>query len=393
MSGTIIPTPTTHPPTIGGNRLAVLAAEIQEAHADTLKYLHRAAERALEAGKLLLEAKELLGHGQFLPWIKENCQLSERTAQRYMRIARSGVEPAKLADLGIAAVDKALALPGPDGAEPEPELPEGDLDAEQLATIIPPLSTGGLQSAWIACSQKERIEFLHELREERNARRSADRAEKERFLADQMNKASAAREACLREHGAIPPRPADPTVPYIEGWMGDFPIWCCPPGSEKWGGRPGWSQWGAEMPLGPYWLNLEDPDFPEAMRARGCRGTYSPTGATFPEDLTYKEWVHIGRVLRMMPGIPTEAPICRDYLDEGMRRAKAAPFRPEKGHFKSKQEFLGLLAVDAAAVQFRGTLMRPPGTIDDNGVREYDQIEPPEWWNNKEAIKSEDYAD
>ena len=42
---------------------------------------------AIEAGALLLEAKEQLKHGQWLPWLKDHCTISERTAQLYMRTA------------------------------------------------------------------------------------------------------------------------------------------------------------------------------------------------------------------------------------------------------------------------------------------------------------------
>jgi hypothetical protein len=44
---------------------------------------------AIKAGKYLNAAKALLGHGNWGNWLKENCKFSERTAERYMTIAKS----------------------------------------------------------------------------------------------------------------------------------------------------------------------------------------------------------------------------------------------------------------------------------------------------------------
>jgi site-specific DNA-methyltransferase (adenine-specific) len=40
----------------------------------------------LKAGELLLQAKSALSHGEWLPSLREHCSLSERQAQKYMRI-------------------------------------------------------------------------------------------------------------------------------------------------------------------------------------------------------------------------------------------------------------------------------------------------------------------
>src|SRR4051794_28620848 len=45
-------------------------------------------EHALNAGAGLVKVKEQLGHGEFLPWLAENFEGSERSAQRYMKVAR-----------------------------------------------------------------------------------------------------------------------------------------------------------------------------------------------------------------------------------------------------------------------------------------------------------------
>ncbi len=44
---------------------------------------------AIKAGEYLVQAKELVGHGNWLPWLKKNCiGISDKTAQRYMTLAK-----------------------------------------------------------------------------------------------------------------------------------------------------------------------------------------------------------------------------------------------------------------------------------------------------------------
>ena len=71
---------------------------------------------AIEAGSLLLEAKEQLKHGQWLPWLRDHCIMSERTAQLYMRCAKSRETIEKqirngVADLSLNEAAAMLALP------------------------------------------------------------------------------------------------------------------------------------------------------------------------------------------------------------------------------------------------------------------------------------------
>lgn len=92
------------------NRLPILAAEIRVAHSDIQEAAKTAAQRAIDAGHLLIEAKELVKHGEWLPWLKQHCALAERTAQLYMKIAKSGHTPDTVATLGLKAAEKALTL-------------------------------------------------------------------------------------------------------------------------------------------------------------------------------------------------------------------------------------------------------------------------------------------
>ena len=73
----------------GSNSLADLAARIVAEHQAVSTALKDSVQHAITAGALLLEAKEQLKHGQWLPWLRDHCTISERTAQLYMRCAKN----------------------------------------------------------------------------------------------------------------------------------------------------------------------------------------------------------------------------------------------------------------------------------------------------------------
>ena len=70
----------------------------------------------MEAGRLLIQAKDQVGHGGWLRWLKANTSVSERTAQYYMKLARDPSKSAIIADLTL---DGALKLLGTPKADPE----------------------------------------------------------------------------------------------------------------------------------------------------------------------------------------------------------------------------------------------------------------------------------
>jgi len=70
-------------------QLKPLAKSIVETAGKVLHTAEEMLERAKECGKLLLEAKESIPHGQFIPWMEENCaSVSVATAQRYMKLSK-----------------------------------------------------------------------------------------------------------------------------------------------------------------------------------------------------------------------------------------------------------------------------------------------------------------
>jgi hypothetical protein len=51
--------------------------------AELARTLKRETASIIKAGELLLEAKEQLAHGEWLPWLKQHCGFSLSTAERY----------------------------------------------------------------------------------------------------------------------------------------------------------------------------------------------------------------------------------------------------------------------------------------------------------------------
>ena len=68
-------------------------------------------EAILTIGRGLIEAKALLSHGEWLPWLEERVEFSERSARNFMRLARDWTNRQALADLGATKALQLLALP------------------------------------------------------------------------------------------------------------------------------------------------------------------------------------------------------------------------------------------------------------------------------------------
>jgi hypothetical protein len=95
----------------GSNSLADLAARIRAFHEATVEGLRQSVTNGIAAGELLIEAKAQLQHGQWLPWLRDNVNISERTAQLYMRLAKNRTEiEAKSATVADLTLNEAAAV-------------------------------------------------------------------------------------------------------------------------------------------------------------------------------------------------------------------------------------------------------------------------------------------
>ena len=93
-------------------------------------------EAILTIGRCLIEAKDMLPHGEWLPWLNERVELSERTAQKFMKLAREWSNPNTLADLGASKALMLLALPEGEREQFVEDHNVIDMSARQLKEAI-----------------------------------------------------------------------------------------------------------------------------------------------------------------------------------------------------------------------------------------------------------------
>lgn len=93
-------------------RLAVLADEVRHEVGQADADFQSAVQHAIQAGEKLTEAKGLVGHGEWLPWLQQNFPGSERTARNYMRLAANRQRVADLPSIREAVAS--LTEPTPD---------------------------------------------------------------------------------------------------------------------------------------------------------------------------------------------------------------------------------------------------------------------------------------
>lgn len=109
---------------------AIVNNSIEQITTQIITYKQVAATSILEIGRLLIQAKEQLPHGEWGSWLRDRVEFSERSANNFMRVAREyASNPQLVADLGIR---KAIALL--DVPEEEREAFAAETNAAQLTT-------------------------------------------------------------------------------------------------------------------------------------------------------------------------------------------------------------------------------------------------------------------
>ena len=138
-----------------------LAEIASAAHSHVCAAAMRGTEYAAQGGRALNEAKRIVGYGRWIEWLKQNCpEISERTAQLYMRIAKKlavlDVEEAqRVARLSLRKVAKHLAEPKPNGRHRRLVMKR-----TKRRGTFPQRAADALEMAWALCSNKSRTEFV-----------------------------------------------------------------------------------------------------------------------------------------------------------------------------------------------------------------------------------------
>ena len=109
--------------------------DIETVTAEILDAKRRGGQAILDVGRGLIEAKGMLSHGEWLPWLEERVEFSERTAQRFIRLAQEWTNPIALSDLGATKALAMLALPAEEREEFAAEHDVIDMSARQLEAV------------------------------------------------------------------------------------------------------------------------------------------------------------------------------------------------------------------------------------------------------------------
>ena len=161
---------------------------------EILRLKQDAGNAILGIGQRLIEAKAMLPHGEWLPWLTEQVEFSERTARNFMRLAREWTNRQALADLGAAKALTLLALPP---EERERFMEENHVvDGEEKSVI-------DMTSRELEKAVKERDEALHAAEAARAAAETADQSrakmEADMTALKKLHQATQAAEAQARE--------------------------------------------------------------------------------------------------------------------------------------------------------------------------------------------------
>lgn len=142
-----------------GRDIEVITQEILDAK-------RRGGEAILTIGRCLTEAKQTIPHGEWLPWLNERVEFSERTARNFMRLSREWSNRQALADLGAAKALTLLALPA---EERESFIAENHVVGGEEKTVIDMTSR----------------ELERAIRERKEAQKAAAKAQAEASAAEQ----------------------------------------------------------------------------------------------------------------------------------------------------------------------------------------------------------------
>jgi hypothetical protein len=102
---------TTTEMTTQNENLRALAGKAAAEMVQVMRDHQSALAHAIKAGELLLEAKSLLRHGEWEPWLEQHFGASARTARTFMRLSKKSADPAVLEANSIAGALEALAKP------------------------------------------------------------------------------------------------------------------------------------------------------------------------------------------------------------------------------------------------------------------------------------------
>jgi hypothetical protein len=113
--------------------LEQVAGELHQEHLAAERDVRSAVAHAIRAGNLLLEAKGIVTHGFFGVWLTNNFKGGARTAQNYMRLARSASDdPANTQRVSHSTVRGALQAIARSKRSTTTDMPAAKVDAKVI---------------------------------------------------------------------------------------------------------------------------------------------------------------------------------------------------------------------------------------------------------------------
>jgi hypothetical protein len=157
--------------------LSDLATRIREAHERCHASMTQGLQHALEAGQLLIQAKDQIPHGEWLTWLQTHCDIGERQSQNYMRLARDlpRLNPANTQRVADLSVRQALTLVSENAhtAHQLRKLPE-----EQQAELFEQTAQRKVEN--LAQAHQERVSSRKRKRAQRAAQRAQETLQEQR---------------------------------------------------------------------------------------------------------------------------------------------------------------------------------------------------------------------
>jgi hypothetical protein len=119
------------------DRLTDLAGKINSEQEAAFNAGLDALEHFAKCGHLLIQAKKLVSHGEWMPWLEANTEVGQRAVNNYMRLAENWDAIAPQISNRVANIKDALKLIAKPKPKPTPDLPpvtgdepDGDFDYE-----------------------------------------------------------------------------------------------------------------------------------------------------------------------------------------------------------------------------------------------------------------------
>lgn len=188
--------------------------DIETITGEILEAKRAGGEAILTIGRCLIEAKEQLPHGEWLPWLNERVEFSERQARRFMQLYRECSNRPALADLGATKALALLALPPEEREQFVEEHNVVDMTSRQLQQAIRERDEARAAAehaqADAAAAEQARAKMADDMRL-LNARLEGSREDRDQAIRDREQAMQDA-ERLERELDALKARPVDVAV-------------------------------------------------------------------------------------------------------------------------------------------------------------------------------------